>query len=551
MNYAGLLGNRRIQIVILVALVSLAAVLLRDLNPSTLDVNLGIEFVGGVRIPVMLEHSIDAVAMDQMVETVKTRINKYGLSQAVVRPVGDSEILVEIPQADDSVIKSVETLLKDQGKFEAVIDGKLALAGSDILANAVGGASNEGVTSTAGGGVGWYIGFAASRPGAERFAAAATGKAYYPVYMFLDRPSNASILFDNAWLNNTSDSARIMGAMQKAVAKQGDDLEILSPSDFSNNTPASLATKTVFVADKDLATDHPDIYRKLQQLGFNETPSTSGKRLILFERADMIPLTYVSEQSEMIVNDWRAIGLLSGPTLSPGLANGFVSQFYQVNGGARGNTPDEQKKNAIAEIKHLKTVISGGRLPVSTFIGSSYTVAPSLGKQFLNYSAIGVLLSVAIVAGLIVLRYRKVLLAVPIVIINVIEMVITLAIVGTFGTLDLAAMAGIITLIGTGVDDQIIITDEMLRKKHAGEEVHEKNEEEVQRNIKARIGRAFEIVVTVASVAIATMLPLFLSGIVEIQGFALSYIIGVLVGVLITRPAYGVMVGEMFGREVS
>ena len=202
-------------------------------------------------------------------------------------------------------------------------------------------------------------------------------------------------------------------------------------------------------------------------------------------------------------------------------------------------------EGAVAELKLLKIVISGGKLPVSTVVGSSYSIAPSLGRAFLYYSAIGILLSVAIVAAIIIIRYRKPLLALPIVAINSIEMLITLAIIGTFGTLDLAAMAGVITLIGTGVYDQVIITDEMLRKKRGDD-----SNQAVVLDVRERLAKAFEVVTTNASVAIVAMLPLLLlSGLVEIRGYAFANIIGVLVGLLITRPAFGVIVGELFGKN--
>jgi preprotein translocase subunit SecD len=48
---------------------------------------------------------------------------------------------------------------------------------------------------------------------------------------------------------------------------------------------------------------------------------------------------------------------------------------------------------------------------------------------------------------------------------------------------------------------------------------------------------------------IAAMLPLILSGIVEIEGFGVSAVIGVLVGVIITRPAFGDLMKEIFQKR--
>ena len=62
--------------------------------------------------------------------------------------------------------------------------------------------------------------------------------------------------------------------------------------------------------------------------------------------------------------------------------------------------------------------------------------------------------------------------------------------------MDLAAIAGIIAAIGVGVDAQIVITDEMLKK------VGTLNE---------RIEYAFDIIKTNVIVAIVAMLPLLFS----------------------------------------
>jgi preprotein translocase subunit SecD len=164
------------------------------------------------------------------------------------------------------------------------------------------------------------------------------------------------------------------------------------------------------------------------------------------------------------------------------------------------------------------------------------------------YSLIATGIAILAVAFLIMLRYRKIKLIVPIVIINAIEILLTLAVIGGFGTLDLAAMAGIITLIGTGTHDQLIITDEMLKNRGKLKDLKAK---QLERDAAERVKRAFYIVLTAAGIAIASMLPLLLSGIVEITGFALATIIGVLIGVTLTRPVYGLIMQKLYGYSID
>ena len=112
-------------------------------------------------------------------------------------------------------------------------------------------------------------------------------------------------------------------------------------------------------------------------------------------------------------------------------------------------------------------------------------------------------------------------------------MIMGFAAVGSW-ELDLAAMAGIIAAIGTGVDHQIIITDETLRGER------KTKEDKKIWDVKQSLNRAFFIILASAITTITAMLPLM--SIIDLRGFAFTSIIGILIGILISRPAYGRLV---------
>ena len=85
------------------------------------------------------------------------------------------------------------------------------------------------------------------------------------------------------------------------------------------------------------------------------------------------------------------------------------------------------------------------------------------------------------------------------------------------------------------VDAQIVITDEMLKRDAL--------------KMAEKIGLAFDIIRTNAIVGISSMIPLFFSGIVEVTGFALSTILGAMLGYMITRPAYAAIVERVLEGE--
>ncbi len=496
------------EMVVLVGMIILATLLI-----ALHGVHLGIEFVGGVRIPVTLEKPVDQPTMDSVVNILKTRIDKMGLQHSLVYASGNERVIVEIPNEGPGAVQTIKKLLASEGKFEAIIDGKQALNGAGIIS--VGGAQSERIYALEKGGVGYSLGFAVDQASSQMFSEAARGKAQYPVFMFLDRPSKAIIVMHRSWVGNGAD----VQAIKEALKKEGDDIELVWDDEIDK---VNITNKKIAIVAKE---ENQSVKNKLGAFGLDLKEKTLEEMKPQFRVYEGIPH----------LNKWKAIGLLSAPSLSPSLANGFVSQFYEVTGSGEGKTAAEQKKSAEEELRMLKSLISGGKMPVNTIVESSYAVPPSLGKEFLNLSLIGALFAALAVISIIFIRYKKAIIILPILFTLFVEFYINISILGTIGTIDLGAMAGIIAAVGTGVDDQIIITEEVLNKR--------------EERIKEKISRAFYIVLTTALASIITLVPLLLVGIVEVIGFATATIVGVLIGVLVTRPAYGFIIRKIFERK--
>ena len=116
--------------------------------------------------------------------------------------------------------------------------------------------------------------------------------------------------------------------------------------------------------------------------------------------------------------------------------------------------------------------------------------------------------------------------------------------------LDLASLAGIIMVIGTGVDQLIIITDELMKGGEAAASSAERSikERAAEAAEKAGVGkiavatsskvyltrlsRAFMIILGAAATTVVAMLPLLVMGFGVLTGFALIIILGVILGTL-------------------
>jgi preprotein translocase subunit SecD len=112
---------------------------------------------------------------------------------------------------------------------------------------------------------------------------------------------------------------------------------------------------------------------------------------------------------------------------------------------------------------------------------------------------------------------------------NIAEILILLGIARFIQQLDLASIAGLIAVLGTGIDQLVVITDEVLFEGRVPS----------PKLYLARLGRALGIIMLAAATTIIAMLPLALMDLSTLRGFAIITILGVLIGVIITRPAYG------------
>ncbi|MEK6867885.1 MAG: protein translocase subunit SecD, partial [Nanoarchaeota archaeon] len=105
--------------------------------------------------------------------------------------------------------------------------------------------------------------------------------------------------------------------------------------------------------------------------------------------------------------------------------------------------------------------------------------------------------------------------------------------------IDLAAVAGILVAVGTGVDDQIVITDE----------VYGRRKQKTYLNWKDKLKRAFVIIMAAYFTTVVAMLPLFWAGAGALKGFALTSILGVTIGVFVTRPAFAVAIEALLKKD--
>ena len=381
----------------------------------------GLDLQGGARALVEPERALNAQEMSNLLETVRYRLNIYGLTDVSIKEVsdltGNRYMMVELAGATP---QQLQDLIGKQGKFEAKIGNKTVFVGGD-----------NDIT-------------------------------------FVCR-NDASC----------------------AYIKQCSEIQSGHACTFQFGISLS----------EQAAKKHAEITANL-----DENITETG--------------TYLNETLDLYLDDKLVDSLLIDVDLKGQETTGIA-----ISGSGVGNTRAEAYETAQGSMKKLQTVLITGSLPFKLEIVKLDSVSPLLGKEFTRNVLIVALAVFLAVCLIIYLRYRKFILFIPVIITLISELLLVLAIAAVINwNLDLASIAGIIAAIGTGVDDQIIMIDESRVSK--------------QYSIKERIKRAFFIIFGAYATTALSLIPLWSAGAGLLRGFVVTTLLGITVGVFITRPVF-------------
>lgn len=199
-----------------------------------------------------------------------------------------------------------------------------------------------------------------------------------------------------------------------------------------------------------------------------------------------------------------------------------------ISGSGSGKNLRDAEDDALKNMKKLQTVLQTGSLPTKLDIVKSDSVSPVLGKEFIKNALWMGIVAFIVVGAVIFFFYRNWKIVLPLLGSSLSEIFLIFGMASLTGwNLDLSAIAGIIASIGTGVDDVIVITDEVLKK-----------EKYAYVDWKMKMKNAFFIILAAYFTTFVAMIPLAYFGAGQLKGFAITTIAGISIGVLLTRPAY-------------
>ncbi len=536
MEYEKLLKNWKIWLVIVLIFFS-AGILFSN------GLNLGIDFKGGTLFTVQLAETVDNDQMERITNVIEQRLNWTGLKDTKVFSLGNQFVVAQIAETNPKEVARIESILKRQGKFEATIVNKkgtfsdVMFTGAEII-EVDQSTAHVAAVSKGDGFAKWSLPFVLKKEAAINFRNLAfhrcelisfnpQNKSEYDcayTYLFIDRPSRTAIVFSETTFENDS-----------ALFSTGNGIIGFGAGTKIKNILANVNVPYFTALDSGLKSEDFNALKSL----------IVSKKIDLIIVPDTLSVSALTQLNSLDVKVreisvqegrpwlWDVSGLRSIVRLQPSVTGNsprveFVDQAKILTeliiSGTAVTLEDAQN-----ERNETKIILQAGSLPVSVENISKESISPLLGKNFLFQTGLIGLVVLIVVASVIFFRYRQLKLSVAIMFTVMVEAFVTLGFTSVLGNIDLAAIAGIIAAVGTGVDDQIVISDEML-----------KGETRAETSLVKRVKNAFFIVIAAAATLIATMFPILLFGtsMVKIFGFAIATIVGVTIGVLITRPAF-------------
>lgn len=453
-------------------------------------------------ITLLEQDTISEETREEVMRTLQARADIYGTKGVSFKSMGQNFVLYEIAGVTP---EEAVGLLGYQGRLEAFVGDVMVYRGTDI--ERVSTPQYEAIT---GGGIKYHVPLRISDEGAARFAEAAKGKAGYPLVFYIDRPDDAILIFSDNMLKDFYDENRQMFFVS------------------SGQYGYYLQVPAIRVEGDRLA---PEVSQALRALGkrrviFLGDQNDFSKNLIDEIKRENLAIEFKPRDKNESTLSWlqRVCGQRTAPTISEEVAKGVPLKDVEITGE---RTSIDQ---ARADATYVQAILSQ-RLPVKVSVEWESSVSPVLGSLFREEIIKAGIAAFVAVSLIVFFRYRRVSLSLSIVGTMASELILILGTASLIRwTIGLPEIGGLVAVIGTGVDHQIIITDEILSGRPA--------EQKKVSGLGDRVSKAFYIIFSAAAATISAMIPLAYLGFGAMRGFALVTIIGIFIAIFITRPVY-------------
>ncbi|MCK4714228.1 MAG: hypothetical protein KAT35_01530, partial [Candidatus Aenigmarchaeota archaeon] len=341
------------------------------------NINLGLDLRGGTRIVLTPTDNATKETIDQVISTLQTRANLYGLREMNFIPLrgasGEYYVLIEVAGINRDI---VDDLLSTQGKFEAKISKPVQLVG------------DRGIMQL----------------GSEEFEVSIVRNDTIRIEDMTLGPGENFTLggIDFEYLNKTDDNKLLF--MGKAY--DGADIELVQTDPQSSGVVPIQGGYRFFFSVL-VSTDGAQRFADITSGSPSYLDLASGERYL-----ESVLFLYLDDS---LVSDLRISADLGGRLV----------QNPQVTGSRT------EQEDAIEEKLRLQTILRSGALPTSLEVASVDMISPTLGGEFFQSTVYAAIFAAVLVVVIIFIRYRSLRIAVPMVLVGLAEVVIILGLAAT------------------------------------------------------------------------------------------------------------------------
>jgi preprotein translocase subunit SecD len=426
-------------------------------------------------------------ALDRAVEIIRTRVDRYGVTEPSIVKQGQNRIVVELPGVEDK--ERVRNLLKGTARLEF----RLAADAEEF---------RSFVNQT----YEYYDSFEQTSDTADTVV----NNQFNPLDEVLV-PAQNPYLFGYATPDDTS---RVMDLLRT------EEVQRMMPR---NTTVMWSANPLPGQAGEEL----------YQLIGVRTQIELTGDVIeaasVQFDPATNVPEVSMSMNSEGA----RKWGRITGANIGKPVAivlDGFVFSYPNVQTKISNGRSSITGLDGIGEAEDLVNILLSGALPAPLDILEERTVGATLGAESIQAGLNSILVGLGIVAIFMIVYYRTGGGIADLALL--LNIIFILGILAAFkATLTLPGIAGIVLTIGMAVDANVLIFDRIREEQRTGKTI--------KASIEAGYANAMSAIVDANVTTFFVAIILFSFGVGPIKGFAVTLMAGIVASlfsaIVITR----------------
>jgi len=414
-------------------------------------------------------------ALDRAIEIIRTRVDRFGVTEPSIVKQGTDRIVVELPGVDDK--ERVRNLLRGTARLEF----RLAANANDF---------SSFINQTF-----------------DYFDQKAAG----------EEGDSLDVIQPNALLEvlTPGQSPYVLG-----YAEEQDTAEVnalLNDSEINRLLPRN--TTVMWSANTQPYTQGgPEVFTLYGvRMDVEMTGDVIEEATVQFDPATNVPEVSMSMNAEG-ARDWARI---TGANIGKPVAivlDGFIYTYPNVISKISNGRSSITGVENVGEADDLVNILLSGALPAPLDIVEERTVGASLGQASIDASLNSVLIGLSIVAIFMIIYYRTGGAVADIALL--LNIVFILGILAGFkATLTLPGMAGIVLTIGMAVDANVLIFDRIREEQRTGKTI----KAAISAGYSNAMSAIFDANITTGFVA----LVLLSFGVGPIKGFAVTLLAGI------------------------